>query len=673
MAEKRSLFINKIILWFLIIFIGVTPLFFLPFTSEFYEFNKNALLFSSVFILLILWAVKMVVTKELSIKKTSFDLPILAIAVAFILSTIIVSPNKWETLWLPNGTGTVITLTFLYFIITNNVSRENRIKLLNSFIVGAVVLSLTAIFQFIGLGEAFIPEGSRVAFLRLKSWTPAGTPLVLTTFLIAVLILALTRFISIIKKVKRESLLSLIHHPISIIIILGGLGISLWQILVVSKPLLLPYSTSWAIVIEAFKNGKTFLLGVGPENFLDAFSRFRPASYNLTNLWLFRFGTSGNFYFNLITTVGILGFAAWVWLMGKIIKAKKYSAYFLTIFTVSLIFLFLPVNFLTLLIFYILVASAAIGLPKGQYVERSKILPVIILSLIVLFSGVSFYFAGRVYAAEVRFRQSLVNIALNDGTNAYNNQLKAIMLNPYNDVYRISYSQTSLALADSIAGRPDLSDQDRQTITTLIQQSISEAKVAVSLNQNKVINWENLSQTYRQLINFAEGAEQWTLTSYRQTINLDPTNPELKLGLGGVYYALGEYDEAILWFQKSIDDKANFANGYYNLSAAYKEKEDFKKAHEMMLIVTNLIPTDSVDYQKARTELEELAKNLPEEEITETTEGTTQLTEPEVLPSPIISPPIELPEQSGPEVSESTDAGEIEIIEEATPEAELEE
>ena len=76
----------------------------------------------------------------------------------------------------------------------------------------------------------------------------------------------------------------------------------------------------------------------------------------------------------------------------------------------------------------------------------------------------------------------------------------------------------------------------------------------------------------------------------------------------------------------------------------------------MMVIVTNIIPTDSADYLKVRAELEELAKNLPETEVLEEVESTSQLTQPEVLPSPVISPPIELPK-------ESTESPEIEIIE----------
>jgi len=655
MAEKKSSIINKIILWVSIFLVGLTPLLFLPFTSEFYEFNKNIFLVFLTFILFILWAIKMLINKQINFKRTIFDLPVLAIAGAFIISTIFASPNKWETLWIPGGTGTIVTLTLFYFIIINNISRENRVKLLNSFIVSTVILSLVSIYQFIGLGESFNSETSLFAFMRGENWTPAGGSLSLITILIPALVLISTRFAFILKR-SRENKASLIHYPISILIIIAALAMSFRNIFFITKPLLLPFSISWSIMIEAFKSGKNFFLGVGPNSFLDAFSRFRPESYNLTDLWTIRFGTSSNFYLHIFTTIGVLGFAALVWLIIKAVKTKKYSPYMLALFSIFLIFLVLPVNFLIIFALYIILSLAALDFPKSQYKEESKILSIIILTLVVIVSGTTFYFTGRVYAAEVKFRNSLINIALNDGIGAYNNQIRAIELNPFNDIYRISYSQTNLALADNLAGNPDISDQDRETITSLIQQSIREAKVAVSLNQNKIVNWENLTQIYRQLINFAEGADQWTLSTYQQTILLDPVNPELKLSFGGVFFALGQYDNAILLFQKAIEDKPNFANGYYNLSAAYKEKGDFQKAHDMMVIVTNIIPSDSADYTKVRAELEELAKNLPEAETLETAESTSQLTEPEVLPSPVISPPIELPE-------ESTKSPEVEIIE----------
>jgi len=649
--SKRAIIINKIITWKLTILAGLIPLFFLPFTSEFYDFNKNILLFYSVLVLLILWAFKIIFSKELRFKRSIFDLPILAIAGAFILSTIFASPNRLETLWLPEGTGTIVTLTIIYFIITNNLRKADQAKILKGFLAGSVILSLIAIYQFIGLGETFINENSSLAFLRLKSWTPAGNLLHASIFLLIILILVFIQSTSLFKKIKngKEKILSSIHQPLFIVIIIAGLTILLLQLFSPeNRPLLLPLSTAWAIAIESLKNGRNFFLGVGPKSFLDAFSQFRPSNYSLTSLWATRFALSRNFYLHLLTTVGLLGLAAWIWLIGQVIKKKGSLLYFLPLLVIFLLFLFLPANFLVFSVLYILLGLMAINSPSNEYKEKSKTLAIIIFSLTIIITATCGYFVTRAYAAEIYFKRSLNDIAQNDGTKAYNNQIKAITLNPYNDAYRLSYSQVNLSLADTLAGKANISDQDRQNITTLVQQAIREAKVAVSLNKNKVTNWENLGQIYRQLINFAEGADQWAITTLRQHIDLDPTNPQLKLRLGGIYYALGDYDEAIRWFQKAVDDKVNFANGYYNLSAAYREKGDFKKAHEIMQTAVNLVPSDSPDYQKARNELEELAKKIPPQETKpeEEVEESEILSEPEI-PEVIITPPIELPKESG--------------------------
>jgi tetratricopeptide (TPR) repeat protein len=656
MERKIINILDKIISWGLIFLVGLIPLFFLPFTVDFYDFNKNILLLTVACLLLVAWALKMVFEKKVRFQQTAFDLPVLAVTGAFILSTIITAPNKLETLWLPNGTGTIITLTILYFIITNNIKKAEKGKIVGALLFGGVTLSLISIYQFIGLGEVFIAENSFFAFLKSKSWTPVGGLLSLATFLVVSLSISITRIYPPSLALRRASTnWKLIYISISLLI-LAGLVIAIFQLFQpATRPLLLPFSAAWAIAVESFKNGKIFLFGIGPKSFLDAFSQFRPLSYNLTPLWTVRFGSSSNFYLHSLTTIGLLGLAAYLWLIGKVLKKRGSLTYFIPLLVIFLIFLFLPTNFLMLFVFYVLVALLGIsfdpGSKKQEYSKQSRILPwTIFIPTLLLIAGCLF-FIGRVYAAEVYFKRSLNSITQNDGTGAYDNQGKAIHLNPFYDLYRLSYAQTNLLLANSMASKANISDQDRQNITVLVQQSISEAKTAISLNKNKITNWENLANIYRQLINFAKGADQWTISTLRQAINLEPTNPELKLSLGGVYYALGEYDEAIRWFQQAVDNKVNFANGYYNLSWAYKEKGDFKKAYEMMQMILNLVPTNSEDYQKARNELEELAKKLPTTEAEIESEETQlemieeSLLEPEALPSPVISPPIELPEE----------------------------
>jgi len=669
MSEK-SIILNKIISGGAMILAFLTPLFFLPFTYDFYEFNKNILLVIFVSVMLLAWLLKMALEKKIILRHTPLDLPLLVFAGAFILSTVFAAPNKWENLWTPGGTGTIISLTILYFIITNNIKKGEIKKILDGLLVSACLLSVFTIYQFIvskiSTANTLSPIDS-----TLLSLLPTGSLLSLATFLALASSVGVSQIYLKFKDLKIKNSSFPLFYSSTLLIGLAGLSFTVWQLLTTSKPLLLPYSVSWAIAVETLKQGKSFLLGVGPTSFLDAFSQFRPSSYNLGNLWGLRFTLSSNYYFHLLTTVGMLGLGAFVWLIFKAIKSQikqNYLSLSFPLLVIILIFAFLLPNFLIIFSFYLLLALLFTQNPQDnqEFSENSKITPWIILAIVTIAILGNFYLVGRAYAADVYFKRSLIAIAKNDGTGTYNNQVKAIALNPYNDIYRIAYSQTNLALANSLAGNPPaggLSDQDRQNITSLVQQAIREAKFAVSLNKNKIINWENLGQIYRQLVNFAQGADQWTIASFRQAANLDPANPNLRLSIGGIYYSLGDYDEAIRWFQQAIDVKPNFANGYYNLAAAYREKGDFKKAHEAMQTTVSLVPSTSEDYQKAQGELEELARKVSEKEATSGAKieaqpeiQETPLTEPQPLPSPVITPPLELPEQSAPEIIPAPEA-----------------
>jgi hypothetical protein len=188
--------IEQLTNWITIILVGLLPLFFLPLTPDFYDFNKNYLLMAGTLFLLGLWGVRMVLEKKVVFKKTVFDLPVLALALAYGAATLLSSPNRIEALIIPGETGTILALTLLYFIIVNNIKEGYLAKLLNCLIVSGSLLGLIAIFQFIGLGEAFSP----LDWLKTKFWTPAGNLLSLASFLSVVLVLVLIQIHSLWKK-----------------------------------------------------------------------------------------------------------------------------------------------------------------------------------------------------------------------------------------------------------------------------------------------------------------------------------------------------------------------------------------------------------------------------------------------------------------------------------------
>jgi tetratricopeptide (TPR) repeat protein len=347
-----------------------------------------------------------------------------------------------------------------------------------------------------------------------------------------------------------------------------------------------------------------------------------------------------------------------VWLKTYLQKRNDhlFLALLMGMVTLLIIQLLLPPSFLILTLTFLFLALLALDQAKEEVIFLpSKNLSLIVLGLATGLVIVVFYVWGRAYAADFYFRKSLNALTQNQGAQVYNYQIKAINYNPYSSLYHRTYSQTNFALANSIASQGELSDQDRTNITQLIQQAIREAKIAANLNPSDATNWENLAQIYRNLINFAQGADEWATAAYRQAITTDPLNPRIRLNLGGLFYTLQDYETATRQFENSVNLKPDYANGYYNLAAAYRERGMYQEAYLSMQAAASLIPIDSADYQKAKNELDELAKLLPPEATPSAQQAPTEaeevLTEPQPLPTSAVEPPIELPEEAGPEIS----------------------
>lgn len=637
--------LNKILNWGIAILAGLMPLFFLPLTAEYYEFNKNSLLFLFTAALLILWLIDFLKNKELRFTRTPFDLGVILIVFALILGNIFASSNKIGALSVPGGTGTFLILALIYFLVSNNLRRPRL--LINSIIASASLLALISIYQFIGLGELI----TQVDWLKVKSWTPFGNPLSLVGFLLVNLILLLPQLIKNWREKNKELPPALIWQSFISLVLIAGISVCAFQLFTSAKPMLLPYKAGWFIAIEAFK--KQPLFGVGADNYLSAFGGGRPIWLNMTSFWSMRFNQSSNFYLQVLTTLGIIGLGSWIFLLLKIIQTLKKNEFLLPLGLLLFFFFFFPANLPLLVTFFLLLATAGKQLNLGEAKFPTKLGSQIVFGLGLLLAAGIIYGSGRLWLADFYFRKSLVALTQKKGNETYNWQIKAINLNPFQENYRLSYSQTNLALANSIATNAPvggLSDRDRQNISQLVQQSIREAKVAVSLSPNKSINWENLAGLYRSMVNFAQGAEDWSTAAYKQAVRFDPTNPTLRISFGGFFHSLKKYDLAIEQFNLAVNLKPDYANAYYNLASAYKENNQLKEALTALERTKALTAADSNDAQKVNQEIRDLQARLPKEEASPSANKTPEtLTQPATAPAKL-KPPLQLPQETGPEI-----------------------
>ena len=414
------------------------------------------------------------------------------------------------------------------------------------------------------------------------------------------------------------------------------------------RELQLPLEASWKISVSAFRDSPFW--GSGPATFLFNFTQHKPIEFNQTKIWNLRFDNAFNEYLQVLATLGGVGFFAL--LSATIIFASGfYRAVYLNrhsensdlltgLSICGLVFFVLILLHPSTMVIWIiglliLACFTASSLKSGEDISQGRsfgailqnafpldggrttihveALSSILLVISALLTLAVFFFGGKFVLADYHHRKALNAVAQNQGLDAYNSLVKAELLNPVSDFYRIDIAQINFALANAIAsaksgaaGQDSLTEEDKKNIQTLLQQSISEGRIAVTLSPKNPINWEILAQLYRQISGVAQNALVFSLDAYGRAIMLDPLNPILRLNVGGTYYAIKNYDLAIRFFTDSINLKPDYANGYYNTSVALRDKGDLQGALTTAQKVVELVDKDSPDFKIASDYLNDL-------------------------------------------------------------------
>jgi tetratricopeptide (TPR) repeat protein len=626
---------KKFLLYTLIL---LYPIFIFSFASTTYVLPKEILLTVLTGLTVIVWIIESVLKNSLSFKVGKFDLPIFLIAAAYIISGIFATPNKMEAFFYPGVVTTVAASAILYFVI-NQLDAKGKEGITFAIIISGILLSIIGLFAQIGiLGKIpFLPS-----FIKDVSFNPIGGSLPAIIYL-GVVLAVTAEFIY-----RQKDLVYKLFAGVAAAVVILGLIVLIKNILPGQpQSLELPdFNTSWQVALETVKVSP--LLGVGPSNYLTAFNRFRPVTYNSTNLWQMRFTTATDFYLTALSELGFAGIIAFAILLFVVYRvvAKKFDLKFLPVILLLILFAVFPIAPVLITTLFVLLAVISESENKNTNIlaESSAKSAVILVCLPILVAlGIFYYLGTKWVLAENTYTKSLYALSQNDANSTYNLMTKAINQNPQVDRYHASLAQVDMALAGSLASKKDITDTDKTTITQLVQQAINEGKATVTLNPARAGNWEVLGQIYRNIMAFATGADQFAVQTYTQAIALDPTNPNLRLSLGGVYYALGQYDNAIDAFKLAVLAKPDLANAHYNLSVAYAAKKDYDNAITEMNTVITLVPKDSQDYKTAQSALSDLQKQKPAPSTT-----SQNLQTPQGTGTTNITPPITLPKDATP-------------------------
>ena len=698
MEQKNELlnYIQNISLFLLGVFLMAFPVIFTTITTNPIVLPKQVLLGGVVIILLVLHVVRMLVERSVKLRRTYFDIPVILLSFfAFLSAFFAVNRADSLTAFVP-----FLFAILIFFLIVNIVKDKNSLLfLMFSVIIGAVLLSLSAVLSFFKIYLLPFPG------TNTQTFTPLGSLLEQNIYLILIFAISFYYLYRLLKSKSKEkqdasysensSMSGMTSSEITkaagfgaaSFVILMGIIVTTYALFKLEKPLLLPIETGFQtafaeISLDSGRIGQGFLIGSGIGTYAVDFSRWKQATFNQDqNLWNLTFFRSSNLVLELLATTGVLGLSAFIFLLIRAIKEIRSSPQnkmFLSLLALFAISLLLPLGFVTQTLFFIILGLFAanqglitkahnrffdiefqlVAFKKGLIAmeaphtknDKSLVFPSFIVVLILIMVGLMGYFGILYTISDLTFQKSLVAASQNNGSLTYQKQAEAISTFQYRDGFYRVFSQTNLALANSLASQipagSSPSAQVQQNITTLIQQAINSARGAATIAPQTSLNWQNLSSIYRGLIGFGQNAESFAIATAQQSINLDPNNPQQYISLGGIYYQLGQWDNAQRQFQIAISLKPDYANSHYNLGHALEQKGDLQNALQQYQIVKALVANDKVSLEQIDREIQALQGKAQtgSNPLTNPNQALNINTPPAQLPP--LNPPVKIPAPS---------------------------
>ncbi len=593
----------------------------------------------------------------LSFLKTPFTLPTAIFGLTTIVSLFANNQFPVESLLGLGGVTIALSIFILKGSLLVKSETNNSAKILNVLGFSSIALLVTGLLQQFGVGPSVLLN--RLLNLNLPNnslFSLSGSNLV--SLQIAI-ITAVGFSAKVIQAKKSKIWESAVLAACAVSIVYYG-----WLLMPgkATSPVILSPTASWSVAVNSLRNLRTALIGVGPDNYLQAYNLNKPSWINTSEYWNVQFSQGSNLPLSTVVSLGLFSLFAWVFLVVNTLKQTKSVSnqtkpiHMMVLATLGLQML-MPLNVVLLAIQAILIVfwvasekerftvyslNLKGALAKNKFLaSKSTIIIRAMLGLLTIGSlSLIALLAVATYSSHLMYLSSKA-ATNNDFVLAYSLQQQAIKLNPYLDGNRRKYAVTNIFIAAAISQKADLTEEDKQRFAQLIQQSIRESKASILLDNKDVANWQLAAQVYQTMIGVADNSEEWSASAYAEAIKLAPNNPELRLVLGGVLFNAKQYEDALKFFEQSAALKPNYANAYYNGANTLKMLRRFdeaKLAYQKTLI---LLQPDSDDYLKAADELQALEEIAKQEIEKKSPEAANQL--PDVNPVENVNPEVEAP------------------------------
>jgi tetratricopeptide (TPR) repeat protein len=638
--------LEKIIHFFLYSCLFLTPLFFLPFSFEFLDFNKIYLFLFLVLISFLLWLLKCALNKELRFKKVPFSIFLFVFLIFSILSAIF-SVDKIFSLFgfygrFSNGLIFLLLLVLFYFLIINNFKKENTIFILDLLLISSFfvilisALSVSGVFQrflkfqilspvgsfeslsifltfiLVLLTSLLLTQKSKIKFILYSiSFVLSFAFLLLIdfkfSFLLQILSFSLFLIFAILSKIFRENINKLLLPIFLIFLSFFFLFYNpiprKFQVL---REQILPQKISWQVSFGgATENIKSIFFGSGIGTFFYDFSKFKPGELNKTALWLIRFDRASSHLAEILGTMGFFGFLSYLTFLGSfflvsfliLYKKPEFFIFFLPFLALFLAQIFYYQNFVLSFSFWLFFGLLVLNfektperkisfekIPELGLIFNSFSILIFVFFIFIFYFAIKFYLADHYYLKAVKSQDVKEQVSLLE---------RAVKLNPFFSQYKIDFARANLSRALAEIQKP-IDQQDSNLISNSVSTAINylkgakfeggiEIKGATEISPNWVVGWENLGIVYREIISLTGGQSvDWAIKSFERAEILEPKNPILKTEIGKLYFAKRDLDKAEEKFKLAIELKEDYLDAKIQLALISEQRGNLEEAQRKL-------------------------------------------------------------------------------------------
>lgn len=389
---------------------------------------------------------------------------------------------------------------------------------------------------------------------------------------------------------------------------------------------------------------KNLFFGTGPGSFAFDYGLHRSQILNQTAFWNIRFTQGFSKIFGQPATLGVFGSVIWLIIVvafaiyGFILLVRRrgenwplalamfsswlFLAFLQFIYSTNLTLEFafwamLGLSFLTLKTLLVKNEEEKEEFSKLAVinVEFKKTSPlasvlsfvfviVLVLTISALYLSVSYYYSDILYQQGLRAISEKNDIE--KGSTVIS---RAVMLNPYNDLYLRTLAQAALLRVNQEFNKPQSVQRDTG-IQNLIATAINLAKRSTDLSPLNVDNWVQRALIYQAVMPYVAGSDQWVFDAYTEAIKLEPQNPYYYFELGRSYLLasdllaqagtdkekqvksqeyLSKAEEA---FNKSVSLKSDYDASIYQLALVYDRQGNIDQAIIKMKATQEVYPND---------------------------------------------------------------------------------